>query len=311
MKLSVLLLTYNHERFIAKALDSVLMQKTDFDYEIVIGEDCSNDRTRDIVLEYTIKHPGRISLLPSAVNSGATRNLIRTYKACTGTYIALLEGDDCWTSPTKLQRQVDFLEGNPDFVLCFTNSNIIDEAGTVIKEARLDEDRMKNLSQAEIVSGLIPPTNTVVFRNNVVTNIPDIFYTSINGDILFFSMLTEQGDAAFLNDTTASYRMHDGGIWSGKPQEYMMRNVLITRRALLRLFARKYRNVLFPNVHSSYCTLMEYYKSEHRAGRFISTFLSYFLNNIRYHAFSIRKDIRYFLTGFFIILNDAIRTRNP
>lgn len=109
---SVWMITYNHEKFIAQAIDSVIMQKTNFDYEIVIGEDCSTDRTREIVLEYKAKHPDKFKLLLQEKNVGMMQNFIVTLKTCNGKYIALLEGDDYWTDPLKLQKQVDFLQAN-------------------------------------------------------------------------------------------------------------------------------------------------------------------------------------------------------
>src|SRR3712207_1086613 len=102
MKVSVLMLAYNHEKFIAQALDSALMQQVNFDYEIVIGEDCSTDNTRDILIRYQKEYPHRIRLLLPEKNLGMHDNLIQTFKACRGDYIAFLEGDDYWTSPNKL-----------------------------------------------------------------------------------------------------------------------------------------------------------------------------------------------------------------
>lgn len=108
MKVSVLMITYNHEKFIAQAIDSILMQQVNFDYEIVIGEDCSTDGTRAIVIQYQKEYPDKIRLLLPEENLGMHKNFVQTFRACQGEYIALLEGDDYWTSPRKLQKQVDF-----------------------------------------------------------------------------------------------------------------------------------------------------------------------------------------------------------
>ena len=119
MKVSVTIITYNHEKFIRKTLDSVLMQKVNFQYEIVIGEDCSTDNTKKILLEYQNKHPGKIRLLLAENNQGLVRNFMQTYRACKGEYIATLDGDDYWISSRKLQKQVDFLDRHGDFSMCF------------------------------------------------------------------------------------------------------------------------------------------------------------------------------------------------
>lgn len=258
VKISVLIITYNHERYIAQALDSVLNQKMDFGYEIVIGDDCSTDGTQAIVSEYQKKCPGKIKLLLAEKNLGPTRNFIKTYRACGGQYVALLEGDDYWISPGKLQQQVDFLESHPEFVLCFTNSRIVNEYGEVIKDSRLDEDRRRNLTQTDIISGLVPPTNTVVFRNNIVTEIPDIFFTAVNGDIMFFSMLAEYGNAAYIDEFTGDYRVHDSGTWSNKSAFYMLKNNLNARLVLLTCFP-KYKDILLPSVNGYYSELLLHY----------------------------------------------------
>ena len=127
MKLSVAMITYNHERFIRQAIESVLDQKVNFDFEIVIGEDCSTDSTRTIVAELQQQYPDRIVALMRPHNLGAMRNLQETLAACKGQYVALLEGDDYWTSQHKLQKQVDFLDARPDCAISCHRAQFIDE----------------------------------------------------------------------------------------------------------------------------------------------------------------------------------------
>lgn len=124
---SVCMITYNQEKYIAKAMESVIMQKTNFDYELVIGEDCSEDRTREICRNYKNKYPGKIKLFLQERNLGSNQNFIFTFQACDGEYIAMLEGDDYWTDPYKLQKQIDFLEANPDYGLVHTDFDVWDE----------------------------------------------------------------------------------------------------------------------------------------------------------------------------------------
>src|SRR6185436_18390622 len=126
-KVSVLMIAYNIERFIGQAIDSVLMQRADFDYEIVIGEDCSTDGTRDIVRQYAAEHPSKIRPILRVNNLGMNANFVATLQECRGTYIALLDGDDYWTSPYKLQRQVDFLDNHPEYSISFHNVTIVYE----------------------------------------------------------------------------------------------------------------------------------------------------------------------------------------
>jgi len=118
--LSVCFICYNQAPFIRQALDSVLAQKVSFSWEILIADDRSTDGTREIVLDYQSRYPGLIRVLPRDSNLGPARNFIDLINSATGKYIAYLEGDDYWTLDTKLQQQVDFLEENPLFAICFT-----------------------------------------------------------------------------------------------------------------------------------------------------------------------------------------------
>lgn len=127
--LSVVMTTYNHERYIAQAIESVLRQQTSFAVEIVIGEDCSTDRTLNIAQDYQSQYPEAIHIIRSEQNVGWRANYRRTIAAARGKYIALLDGDDYFTHRKKLQIQVDLLEANPDVGMCYTRSERIDETG--------------------------------------------------------------------------------------------------------------------------------------------------------------------------------------
>src|ERR1700737_2056019 len=128
MKLSIAMITYNHEEFIGQAIESVLAQKVNFDYELVIGEDCSTDGTRAVILDFHRRYPDRIVPLLRERNLGLMGNFARTIAGCRGRYLALLEGDDYWICTDKLQRQVDFLEANPSWAICCTRAQVKNEA---------------------------------------------------------------------------------------------------------------------------------------------------------------------------------------
>ena len=215
---SVCMITYNHEKYIAQAIDSVIMQKTNFDYEIVIGEDCSTDRTREIVLEYKTKHPDKIKLLLQEKNVGMMQNFIDTLKACSGKYIALLEGDDYWTDPNKLQEQVDFLEANPEYSMCFTARHIVDE----INGIKRNEYYNKNIFTINdiVQNGFISGTQTTVFRNYKDL----IYFLKKNsnhpvGDRLLNYYCSLMGNFYCINDITAVYSHNGLGVWSSIEEE--------------------------------------------------------------------------------------------
>ena len=137
-KLSVILITYNHEKYIEKALDSVLSQVTDFPFEIVIGDDCSPDDTKNIIREYRDKYPDIIRIVHREKNTGRpTLNVYETAMKCRGDYLAYLEGDDYWTDSDKLQKQMDFLNEHPEYIACTHSHKMIDDNGNDITDPEI------------------------------------------------------------------------------------------------------------------------------------------------------------------------------
>ena len=137
-KLSVILITYNHEKYIEKALDSVLSQVTDFPFEIVIGDDCSPDDTKNIIREYRDKYPDIIRIVHREKNTGRpTLNVYETTMKCRGEYLAYLEGDDYWTDSDKLQKQMDFLNEHPEYIACTHSHKMIDDNGNDITDPEI------------------------------------------------------------------------------------------------------------------------------------------------------------------------------
>jgi glycosyltransferase involved in cell wall biosynthesis len=211
---SVLMLTYNHERFIEQAIKSVLMQVTNFPIELVIGEDCSTDGTREIVKRYAAVYPQIVRPLLHEKNIGVHANLDAVLNSCTGSYIATLEGDDYWTSPHKLQKQVDFLELHPDHTLCGTRFvNIQGDNPTTTSDESPAEKESGTLEDLLRWNYLL--TCTVVYRAGLVPTLPDRFKKVRNPDMVFWALLAEHGRVGFINEVMAAYRLHNGGVWSG------------------------------------------------------------------------------------------------
>ena len=128
---SICIVTYNQEKFISKAIESILHQETNYNYEIIIGEDVSTDRTREICIEYKRKFPDRIRLILHEKNLGLVQNFLSVVKASEGDFIALCDGDDYWTASQKLQTQTTFLINNPEVALVHTNKAMIDEDSAI------------------------------------------------------------------------------------------------------------------------------------------------------------------------------------
>ena len=222
MKLSVLLTTYNHAPFIGRALEGVAAQITDFDYEIVIADDCSDDGTREIVREFAERHPEQTRLILPDSNLGDAGNPIffRQLAAARGEYTALLDGDDYWTAPDKLQVQVDFLDAHPECSTCFHGVEVVYEDGQ--QGHRFHQDRQggpltaahpKPFSTvADILHGNFIPTCSAVFRTPGA--LPDWYYGAPSSDWPLHVLNAERGTIAYLDRVMAAYRIHEGGVWS-------------------------------------------------------------------------------------------------
>ena len=174
MKLSVLIITYNQSRYIRQAVESALMQKTDFQYEIVIGEDGSSDHTRAILQQLDREHPGRLRLLFRNANIGMMQNFTQTLDACRGEYVALLEGDDYWTDTAKLQTQIDQLRKYPSWCSASTLSS----TGTKTAGRRTFTPRVSSRSRTldDLLVGVnFVQTCSLVFRRAALGRLPDWF----------------------------------------------------------------------------------------------------------------------------------------
>lgn len=214
---SVKMITYNHEPYIAQAIEGVVRQETEFPFELIIGEDCSTDGTMAIVLEYQKKYPEIIRVVTSNKNVGAKKNGYRTTKACRGKYIAFCEGDDYWTDPLKLQKQVDFLEVNHDYGLVYTDFTTIDENNNEIydpfyvtwqKPRFFSGDTFWELLKRNFI-----PTLTVVVRNKLIQLLAgDVANKWFVMDCWYWLNIAYNSKTKYFNFKTAKYRRHNRGL---------------------------------------------------------------------------------------------------
>jgi glycosyltransferase involved in cell wall biosynthesis len=252
---SVCVQTYNHEKFIGKCLDSILMQKTTFPFEILLGEDESIDCTRKICTEYAVSYPNKIRLFLHSrkntvfINGGATGrfNINYNLKKSNGKYIAMLEGDDYWTDPLKLQKQVDFLESNSEYVACYGGCKHVDENDNLIKKSRFTNYASPTSDLLLRAQGALI-TNSVMFRN-VIDGFPSEFMCVPSGDTIIYHLLGFHGHGKFLpNIDYSAYRIHSGGIWSGINEVKRMQNTTQTlsviKTNLIRHFGEKSEHVI-------------------------------------------------------------------
>ncbi len=211
---SVFLLTYNHEKFIHQAISSTINQVTDFLYEIIVGDDCSNDGTSVIVDEFAKKYPDLITVVRGDRNIGPQPNAINILNNCKGKYVAILEGDDYWIDPLKLQKQVDFMEANPDFSICFTNTRVeyFDGRG---EPYLLNQDLEKDVFELKDLIGeneiWFMGTATLFYTMSSIFPVEPWFYKTKSGDIPMIMLAARHGKIKFLPDVTAAYRKHAAG----------------------------------------------------------------------------------------------------
>lgn len=216
MKVSVLMVTYNHAPFIRQAIHSVLTQEAGFEYELVIGDDCSTDGTGDIVRELAGEHPGRIRVFRRTQNLGMHRNFVATLQACRGRYVALLDGDDYWTSPHKLARQADFLDRHPDYALCCHDVEEFYQDGSRPSWVHSAPNGRETFGLEDLLHGNFVSSCSVMFRKGVVQELPEWFYNTLAPDWAFHVLNAQHGKIGYLKGTMAAYRVHPGGVVSSR-----------------------------------------------------------------------------------------------
>jgi glycosyltransferase involved in cell wall biosynthesis len=221
MKVSVCVLTYNHENYIAQMLEGALMQQTDFEFEIVIGDDASTDATQDIIREYDRKRPGIIRAFLHSENQGPSEprefagrnNVLQLIKACKGEFVAMCEGDDFWTDPLKLQKQVDYLEQNPEISICHHNMMVIYEDGS--PEHFFNNPDQKAISTIEDIleDKWFFATASWMYRNYFLNNdFAEWHSKAAAGDWAIMIQLAAQGKIGYLADVMGVYRKHSAGL---------------------------------------------------------------------------------------------------
>jgi glycosyltransferase involved in cell wall biosynthesis len=213
---SVAMITYGHSKFLKQAIESVLMQQTTFDFELVISNDCSPDNTDEIIYDIINSNPNgyKIKYFSHKKNLGMMPNFIFLLEQCSGKYIALCEGDDYWTDPLKLQKQVLFLEDNKDFSICFHNVNTLN--GTLFCE----ENTRKNIASVTTIYDLATynyiNTPSVVYRNGLIPKFPAYFSKTPIGDYFLHMLNAQYGKIKYIDEVMAVYRLHDTSYWSSK-----------------------------------------------------------------------------------------------
>ncbi len=266
--LTVCITTYNHEKYVKHAIESVLRQETDFPFNVVIGEDDSSDNTRQIVKAFKERYPERITLLLNQrsdviyVNGRATGrwNFVQTLSSATGKYVAFLEGDDYWTDPLKLQKQVTFLESHSEYSLCGHLVATIDSVGNPHDEQLCSGEQcadVLHLRDALLSTPMHP--NSWVFRNFDLKGHPAYprLLRTPAGDNVLALMLLGQGKGHCIREYCSVYRQHSGGAWSTLPAFDQMLAILQFRVTACHIVPGALRLSSMRSILSSTITLFE------------------------------------------------------
>lgn len=215
---SILCVTYNHKDYIKQCLDGFVMQKTNFKFLAYVGDDCSTDGTTEIVREYEKKYPHIIKGIYHKQNTGGEDNFFDVANACKSKYVALCEGDDYWIDEYKLQKQVDFLESNPDYAICFHPVKVVYEGFDFKKTDEIypAQEFIKNeLTFDLFLENNWMATNSVVYRWEFNDKDIEKYFPKdiMPGDWYLHLLHAKEGKIKILTDVMAVYRRNPGGTW--------------------------------------------------------------------------------------------------
>jgi len=278
---AIWMVTYNQENYISNAIESVMMQEANFEYKLFIGEDCSTDDTNKICKKLKEKYPKKIELFLNKRNLGGNLNARQIYNQCFESgakYVALLEGDDYWTDPLKLQKQVDFLEANKDYGICFHNVEQVNSLNgiknNILPNVKLDTD----FSIHDYILSNKTATCSIVFKTNFIKPIPNWFKEVPFGDLgIILAILKNSNEKArVLKDVMGVYRIHENGIHGSlhknnleliKAYKQHIQFFNIVKKQLLT--EEKFKKTLFLKFENTYKTLAQLYKKEGNRSKYL------------------------------------------
>lgn len=250
INLSIILISYNHASYIREAIESILKQKFNSKIQLIVADDKSTDRTLDIIREYDgIDNRFSFEYLSQEKNIGITKNYQRAFHACTGDYIAILEGDDIWANDEKLRKQIIALENNKNCVFCSSNYYLFNEKIGI--QGTRTPDRKEGSMYYDvpfIIKDNLPGNfSAIVYRKNVIEQLPqEIFnFKSYDWVINIFSGLL--GGFIYLHEPLSFYRIHEKGAWSSlsskQKKEEQMRTILFCKKLIQNKYDKEFDDI--------------------------------------------------------------------
>lgn len=276
-KLTVVITTYNLEEFVEQAVQSVLMQRVNFEYKIRISDDCSTDRTVEILKGLQAKHPDKIELILNKKNLGSLKNSNRAFEGIQSEYISFLDGDDFWIGEDQLQRKIDFLDNHPEYVLCGGNTTILYSNGQSKKFIDMSADSVYEFR--DYLCGRVPyvHTSSLVLRNCIYKDgMPQVYYDvedtfencAVRGEEFRFITHLEKGRMMVFADIVSCYRIHEKGIWQGASEAKRIIEAAVTKNFYDKYYTDLGEDIFRRMCISSYRNLMRYLMEEKIYNRF-------------------------------------------
>jgi glycosyltransferase involved in cell wall biosynthesis len=249
MQVTVSVTTYNHEQFIAQAVNSVLMQRVDFPYEIIIGDDCSTDGTSRIVDDFQRTHPDLIRVIRPAKNMGDNGRpmFLETLRAARGKYIAMLDGDDYWTSDNKLAMQVASMEADPACTMTYHNVVRVFDDGSAPAPYN-DPQHPAILTTEKLLQQNWVPGCSPMIRAALISDLPPWFYIAPWADWPLCLLATETGTVRYINEVLGAYRIHPAGAWSSLNEEAQAAQLLLFFEMMHPYFAARYADKISESI---------------------------------------------------------------
>lgn len=291
-KVTVVMTTYNLEKYIADALNSVLMQKTDFCFKILVGDDASTDKTPEILKQYQNKYPDIIEVRFSKTNSGSLKNSNRLFDGLKSEYFSFLDGDDIWIDENRLQKQVDFLDSHREYMMCAGNTQYIkngEKADFLLKSDELG----KTYTFDDFINHKMPffHVSSILLRNTIYVNgLPECYRAAedtfencaLRGEDFRRISHLEQGPLFAMPDLFSYYRIHEGGLWQGASEA-----------------KRRIEGAISYNFYRKYYKNTEYFQSLNEDfSSFYSSLMEYLVNNLHFaNTFSLPQKETELLCG--------------
>ncbi len=291
---SICCISYNQEKYIGQCLEGFLKQKTNFEFEILVFDDASNDSTQDIIKEYVSKQTNIKTFLQTENqwSKGKYGLLELLSAASTSKYIAICEGDDYWTDPLKLQKQVDFLETNPEFAMTFHKVKIYNEIEHKFEEDTINDLTKEDTNLQDLLRGNYIRTVSAVIRNtSQLASLIDKIKTATPGDWLLFIIIASTGKIKYMNQEMAVYRISYSGVWStidNKQRKY--HKELLNGYEFLYKFLKKDDYAIVYHSHMHYIGLAAIINKENKKfARFIAYKILLYYRILKFRYFGGSK----------------------